>query len=297
MNPIRAATLTVADAQAAAGRYAQWFDYRLVGSGRIEADLAHSWGAPATAGARYAILRPASGVRADIRLVEGPPVPGYRPLRTFGWSAIELCVQDVLATHERLTASPFRVIGPPKRIDGLPQIHPMQVEGPDGEIVYLTEVKLGAPGSGLPTATVPVDTIFIVVAACADMAASAQWFGDQLGVPVADTVEIPYSMLARSFGLPSTQLHRLTTASRDGDIFIEFDQYPPAAVRRPSCDGFLAPGVALCTFRHANLDAVRGPWLASPVARHGPPYDGARTGTLVSPEGLLIELVEATEAS
>jgi hypothetical protein len=168
----------------------------------------------------------------------------------------------------------------------------MQVQGPDAEIVYLTEIKQGGPGSGLPTAHSPVDTLFIIVAGCSDMAASARWFEQQLGLTIAPEVEIPYRMLARAFELPPTQLHRLTTATFDGDICLELDQYPAAATPRGGVPGELPPGIGLCTFALPSLDRVPGPWLSPPAVRAGAIYEGGRAGMLLGPDGLLVELVE-----
>jgi hypothetical protein len=292
MNALRAATLGVLDVDATAERYARFFDYQVIERGTVGAALAGLWNAPALAGRRQAVLGPASGADVFIRLVQAAPAPGYLPLRTHGWAALELCVQDVLAMHERLRGGPFEIIGPPQPVRGLPSIHPMQVQGPDAEIIYLTEIKQGGPGSGLPTARTAVDTLFISVAGCSDMAASARWFEHQLGLRIAPEVEIPYRMLARAFELPSTQLHRLTTASFDGDICLELDQYPAAATPRVGLPGELPPGVGLCTFALPSLDRVPGPWLSQPTLHAGVAYGGGRAGTLLGPDGLLVELVE-----
>ena len=292
MNALRAATLGVVDVDATAARYARCFDYAVVERGTISAALAGLWHTPALAGRQQVVMRPASGADVFIRLVQAAQAPGYRPLRTHGWAALELCVQDVLAMHERLRGGPFDIIGPPRAVSGLPSIHPMQVQGPDAEIVYLTEIKQGGPRSGLPTARSPVDTLFIIVAGCSDMPASARWFEHQLGLNIAPEVEIPYRMLARAFELPPTQLHRLTTASFDGDICLELDQYPAAAEPRVGLPGELPPGISLCTFALPSLDRVHGPWLSPPERHDGAVYRGARAGSLMGPDGLLVELVE-----
>jgi catechol 2,3-dioxygenase-like lactoylglutathione lyase family enzyme len=295
MNPLRSATLMASDAAAAATRYVDWLDYRIVESGRLDAGLAASWHAPASAGRAYIVLRPASGKKLDLRFVEGDAVADFRPLRSFGWAAIELCVQDVRACHARLQGGPFEIIGPPSENPGLPSIHPMQVRGPDGEIVYLTQILQGGPGSGLPEAHAAVDQLFIAVLACADMAACAAWFRQQLGLAIAAPFEIPYRMLNQAFELPADRRHRLTTADHAGEICLEFDQYPDAAVPRPFVEGQLPPGMAICTLTHADLDAIPGPWLTPPTRRDGAIYEGRRVGVLRSPEGALIEVMEQAQ--
>jgi hypothetical protein len=292
MNPIRAATLCVADLEAAARRYADFLDYREIERGWVDAALAQSWGAPACADRPQRVLGPASGAASYLRLIEAPADPGFKPLRTHGWAALEICVEDVLAVHQRLLGGPFEIIGPPQPVSALPAIHPMQVQGPDGEVVYLTQIKQGGPGSGLPTPRSPIDSLFIVVAACADLGLSAAWVAQQLDVPIAPEINMPYRMLARAFGLPPAQLHRLTTASFQGEIFLELDQYPEAATPRSCAPGDLPPGIGLCSFAWPALDTVPGPWLAPPAPRLGAVYQGRRAGTLCGPDGLLLELVE-----
>ena len=292
LNALLAATLAVVDVEATAERYQRYFDHRVVERGSVDAALARLWDAPACAGRPQVVLEAASGAPSFIRLVQAPAVPSYRPLRTWGWAALELCVQDVHAVHERLRESPFEVIGSPRQVNGLPTIHPMQVQGQDGEIVYLTQILQGGPGTGLPTARAPIDSLFIAVAGCADLGASARWFGEQLGVAIAPEVEIPYRMLARAFDLPPAQLHRLTTASWDGEICLELDQYPDAAGPRAGRAGELPPGIGLCSFALPSLDRVPGPWLSAPAVQAGSIYAGRRAGTLRGPDGLRVELVE-----
>lgn len=291
-NPLACATHVVADVAASAARFVEWFDYAVAERGTVSTDLAVSWGAPASAGRSYALCRPASGAPVFVRFVEGEPLAGYAPLRTFGWAAIEICVQDVMAVHARLAGSPFEVIGPPNRIAGLPTIHPMQVRGPDGEIVYLTQILTDDPAEGLPIAESAIDKLFILVLACADMPATARWFAETLALDVAPPVAIRYSMLAKAFDLPIEQLHEITTARSGRHIFLEFDAYPAAATARPSHDGALPPGLAICTVRHPDIDRIAGEWLCPPVARSGPLYDGRRVGTLRTPEGALLEVIE-----
>jgi hypothetical protein len=290
MNLLRAATLVTPNVDATARRYAQWLDYAVVEEGEVSADLAASWSAPASAGRPYAVLQPASGADVYLRFVEGDPVPEYRPLRTYGWAAIEICCQDVIAVNARMQDAPFEIIGPPKRIDGLPTIHPMQVKGPDGEIVYLTEIV--SPGNGLPHPGSLIDKLFILVLASDDMEASGAWFSQTLGLDVGAPMTIVYSMINEAFDLPRDSRHALATATFEKDVFLEFDQYPEAATVRPGHAGALPPGVAICTLKHPNFDSVRGDWIIPPAVRDGAVYGGKHAGVLRAPGGALVEVVE-----
>jgi len=293
MNLLLSATHTVADTDAAKRRFAQWLDYRCVEEGALPADVAQAWGVPASAGRRYAVMQPQSGAEVFIRFVEGDPVPDYLPIRSYGWAALEICVQDVLAVNARMTdaASPFAVIGPPRRIPGLDTIYPMQVRGPDREIVYFTEILTDAPDSGLPAANSLVDKLFILVLACPDMQATAHWFAETLKLDLTAPMAIPYTMISRAFELPLTELHEITTASWQGDVFLEFDQYPEGSVVRPRIEGALPPGVAVCSLLHPQAGKLDLDWLSPPVRREGAIYRGRRSGVVLTPEGALLEIV------
>lgn len=292
MKLLRAATLLVADPDATAARYREWLDYSVVEEGTVPDDLAASWGAQAAAGRRFVVAQPASGADVFLRFVEGEPHPDYRPLRTHGWAAIEICVQDVLAANARMERSPFEIIGPPREIEGLPAIYPMQVKGPDGEIVYLTQIRSDLPAYDLPRAGAPIDKLFIVVLACSDLKASIAWFVEHVKLELGREMDIVYTMLANSFGLPVEDLHTIATVIHGRDVFLEFDQYPPQATPRPVRPGELPSGISLCTLKHPEFDSVSGPWLTPPVRREGPVYGGGRVGTLRAPDGTLVEIVE-----
>lgn len=293
MKLLRAATLRVADPAATARRYADWLDYRIVEEGAIDAGLARSWGAPAAHGRRYIVLQPASGAQVYLRLVAGEPVAAYEPLRTYGWAALEICVRDVLAVAERMRDSPFEIIGPPREIDGLPAIYPMQVMGPDREVIYLTQIRSDLPSYDLPRAETMIDRLFILVLACSSLDASLAWFERNVRLSLGRRMDIVYTMLAKSFGLPQTDLHTIATLVHGRDVFLELDQYPAAATSRPRHDGDLPPGVAVATLVQPDFDLLPGPWIEAPRARSGAIYQGRAAGTMRAPDGTLLEVVAA----
>ena len=273
--------------------YGQWLDYETVESGVVGAALAGSWNAPGAEGAAYAVLRSASKADVYLRLVEAPPVPQFVPLVSYGWAALEFCVQDVLAVAERLARSPFEIIGPPRRIEGLDAIFPMQVKGPDGEICYFTQINSDLPGFTLPRARCPIDHLFINVLASSDMHAAQRWMVRHLGFAVGrESMEIVYTMLAAAFGTPPEELYTISTMVHGTDVFLEVDQMPVAAKPRPRHPSMLPPGVAITTFRVPDLDAVSAPFLSAPGRRDGQIYGGCRSGTVADPDGTLFELVE-----
>ena len=295
MKLLRAATLTTSDLNAAIARYRDYLDYTVIEEGKVAADLAASWGCPNSAGQPYAILEPASGTDIYIRFVEQPAHPDYKPLRSYGWAAIEICVTDVLKANDRVTqaGSPFEVIGPPREIEGLPAIYPMQIKGPDGEIVYLTQIRDDLPAYDLPRASTLIDKLFILVMACSDMRASNAWMEKHVGVQMGREMDIVYTMLAGAFGTPMDELHTISTMIHGRDVFLELDQYPKAATPRPHHPGMLVPGCAIGTLFHPDFDSLPGPWITPPERRDGPIYKGKRVATVRDLDGALIEMVEA----
>ena len=293
MKLLRAATLTVADLKRSVENYTTYFDYRLIEDGTVPADLAASWDAPESAGRPYALLEPASGADIYIRFIEQPPVEGFKALRSYGWNAIEICVQDVLAANARMEDSPFEIIGPPREIEGLDAIYPMQVKGTDEEIVYLTQIRDDLPAFDLPRAQAPIDRLFILVLGCSNMAASLDWMVQHAGIEIGrEKMDIVYTMLAKAYGTPMDELHTISTMIHGRDVFLELDQYPDAAIVRPQHAGMLVPGCAICTLWHPDFDSLPGPWITEPVVREGPVYQGKRVATTKDLDGALIEMVE-----
>ena len=294
---MRAATLSVADLDRSISLYCDWLDYSIEEQGETDSGLAASWGTPNAAGHRFAVLRPSSGHDIFIRLVENRVHPDFKALTTYGWSAIEVCVQDVLAANERMLESPFEIIGPPKELDGLPAIYPMQVKGPDEEIVYLTQIREDLPEFDLPRAESPIDRLFILVMACSDMHASLAWMAEHLDIAIGrDELIIVYTMLAKAFGLPEEDPHLISTMVHGKDVFLELDQMPPMATARQGYDGELPPGVAIGTFWVPDFDDIdarnKDLWITPPTVRSSCVYGGKRSGTLRAPDGTLVEVVE-----
>ncbi len=293
MTLLKAATHVVANVTEASDCYAQWLDYRMVEQGHIPADLAAAWGCPASAGRAYAVIQPASGADVFLRLVEGDKVPGYTPIRTYGWAATEICVTDVEAVHARMQASPFTVIGPPKPLDGFEMVIPMQVRGPDDEIVYLTQMPTNGAAQGLPVPQSLIDRPFIMVLACEDLRGSIGWTRDVLGLDVSDPVAIRYTMIEKSFALSPEARTEIVTANWPGqDLIIELDQYPQGATPRPRHDGALPPGVAIVSMLHPDPKRLAGHWFSQPVRRDGPLYGGRMSGVLQTPDGALLEVLD-----
>ena len=298
MKLIRAATLSVADLDRSLGLYTSWLDYTIDERGKLETALAKSWGADAAAGRPYAVLRPASRHNIFLRLVQVDRVPSFVPLTSYGWAAIEICVQDVLDANERLHKSPFEVIGPPREIEGLDAIYPMQIKGPDGEIVYLTQIRDDLPEFDLPRAAAtdrslvhPGNGLFRH-GCIAGLARSSR-----RGLPSDAGAWRSFirCSLKRS-GTPESQLYAISTMVHGRDVFLELDQLPAGATTRPRHAGDLPPGVALGSFWHPDFAAIdqrcQDEWITPPERYDSAIYLGKRAATMRAPDGTLVEMIE-----
>lgn len=293
MQLIRAATLCVSDLARAQEAYTRWLDYRSVESGAVTQTQAENWNATNLTGQPYVLLAPASGRTSYLRLIEQPATPDYRPLRHYGWAAVEICIEDTLTLHEKLKASPFDIIGPPKPLDGMDTIFPMQVRGLDGEMLYLTQIRGDLPGHSLPRAQSFVDHPFILVMACQDMEASGAWLTETLHLDKGESLALTYSMINKTFDLPADTLHRIATLSHETDICIEIDQYPDTASPMPRSTGWLPPAFSMASFIHPDFAALIARTGATNYTSPSALYGGKRACILTSPDGALIELLEA----
>ena len=291
-TPLRAGTVCVADVARSRAAYELAIEYRTVETGTVSGALAESWAAPAVAGAAYALLQPPSGAETWVRLVETEPLEGFKPLVSPGWTALEFCVRDVEAVARRIADSPFEVVGPPKRLDGMESLCAMQVRGMDGEICYFTQIDGNPPGLSLPRAGCWVDRLFIHVFGTTDLRAAERWLVRHIGCRVGlDRVEMAYTMLARAFGAPLQTRFTISTMARGEETFLQVDQLPGQARPRPRRSGMLPPGIAMTTLSVPDLDAAARGTAAAPALHDGAVYAGRRSVTLAGPDGTLFELL------
>jgi hypothetical protein len=99
-------------------------------------------------------------------------------------------------------------------------------------------------------------------------------------------------MISKAFNNPVEQHNENETAKCGQDIILEFDQYPPQAVLRPSHEGALPPGISICTLLHPAFHNLNVDWFTPPEMRSGALYGGRLVGVLRSPEGALIEVID-----
>ncbi|MEQ8733888.1 MAG: VOC family protein [Rhodospirillaceae bacterium] len=290
LGPILAVTLAVPDLAAAERAYGDTLGYQVVERGEISAEVSGVWNAAITAGRPYLIMQPASGADMVFRFVESPPVPGYQPLKTYGWNANELLVQDVDAMPARLDGSDFEIVALPRNLSTTDDIKAMQVLGPAKELTYFTTVK--NPAFGLGQAESFVDRVFIVINGGKSMDSHIGFYNGTLGIETSEPQLVRMSALNKILGYDSEKMHPLATADIGGPFKIELDQYPEGTTARPILPGDIPPGISIVTFLVEDLDAIPVDFRAKPLQPSGAPYGGGRAGVIVGPNGEWLELIQ-----
>ncbi len=286
LQSILAVTICAEDLPAVEAAYSNYLNYRVVERGTVSAALAAHWHAPAMTGRAWLLLQPASGAPVYLRFVQQTHVAGYAPLKTYGWNAAELLVQDPDALAEGLAASPFKIVGPPRNLSSNDNIRAMQVVGPAHELLYLTRVEPGGAAFKLGTAATEVDHVFIVVCGNPELETARRFYSTRLQMEVTPPIGVRMSVLSKAYGLDPEELHKLAVVELRKTGLIELDQYAPQAVVRPQRAGELPPGLAMVSFAVDSLEGFAATVL--PAA----PYHGRRAAMLNGAAGELIELVE-----
>jgi hypothetical protein len=269
----------VPDLAAVEHAYTQFLGMRVLARGEVSEAAAAAWGAPATAGCRFLALVPEVGEDTCLRFIEDPAAGVCGPFTSFGWNATEITVQDTDALAARLANSPFTIIGPPANLKGFEWIRAMQVLGPAGECLYLTDVSRDAT---LAQARAMVGQVFITVVAGPDIEALRTVYAEQFANPVTPPVAIPIGVISNANALPHDTLYSLALVELPGGTRIELDQYPPVAIPRPVIAGHLPPGMCMVSFDAEAAGTV------SDIA----PFVGRTTLCITGAAGELIELIK-----
>lgn len=292
---IKTVTATAPDIDAFVACYQQGLGHALCEQGRLPAALAEAWGAPASAGRRYALLHlPEAAPDVFVRVVEGTPVPGYRPIHSFGWNAFEMIIDDIDAVYRRLLGSPFKIIGEPRPLGARPSIRAMQVEGPGQEVLYLACETGDRARSMLPYPGGLVGRTFIAVLGGPDVLALRDFYSRHFELMPNPIRASRGQTLQQAWGGTADGTHPITLLRmREHGNSLELDGYVKEGLTPRTCAaGELPPGNAMISFSVPSLDALALPWITPPQRHEGLAYAGARAATCIGPAGELIELLE-----
>ncbi len=294
LKAILMVTVMVGDPAEVADIYQTTLNYQAVSAGQVGAVLAASWNAPEVADNAYQLLQPESQEPVYLRFVHTPDQGNYQPLKTEGWNAIEILVEDPDGLNKTLEASAhFNVIGQPNYLTDKKRIKAMQAVGPANELLYFTRIADDdSSGFGLMPATAPVDRVFIMVLAAKDRLTIDDYYKNTLGMPVNGPFDYRVGVLSKAWGLPLDTLYPLTIVPLSKRFLLELDDYPDGVAPRTATSEGMPGGIAMVTFLVDDVNQFRDQWLGIPAAYDGPPYNGRRSVVLKGAAGEYIELVE-----
>ncbi|MEM9305015.1 MAG: hypothetical protein AAGE01_23090 [Pseudomonadota bacterium] len=278
-GPVTGGLVVVSDLAAAALAYTRWLHLEHRGTASIDAAFAAALGRPELAGAATAQLGPVGGDGHWLELVEDPEAVAIEAFHPPGWMALEVCVQGVDGFGASLRESPFAIAGEPANLAVGDAIRAMQVIGPGGEILYLTEIFDDLPPFELPRARFPVDQLFIPVLAASELDATLAFLEDVLEV-AALRFDTRLGSLSRALGRDPESLYPVATMQLSGACLFEIDQLPGAPAPRP----LRSQGIAAITLQTADAERL--------AARSG--AMSTRQGVvLIGPDGERIVLTPA----
>ena len=287
-------TYCVDDLDASRRLWTEHLDYRLADEGRLPAALAAAWQTPEAAGQRYCLLSPASGDEIYIRYIQTGERRGFESPATRGWTATELLVEDPDKLAVALRSSPLqRIAGPADLFSGPKAPRAMQMVGPCGELLYFTRILPGGSRYGMKQARCRVDRPFIVTIAGDSMAQMHDFYGTALGMRVMAPMNFVNGILAHSCGAPPDAIFPTSVAPIPGRRFlVEMDEFPVSLPPRPRRAGQLPPGMAMVSFRVADLDDLAVPLMGGATRIDAFPYAGRRMAVVQGAADEWLELIE-----
>ncbi len=289
LGPTLTATLTTNSGAACVNAWCDHLQQRVHCEYPLSAEQAQQWKKPALEGASVTWLENQLG-EPWLRIIEVAEAQPLAPFQHSGWLALEICVADVDALHLAIMESPFSILGEPAELDVSPSIRAMQVVGPAGEVLYLTQIKAPVPGFDLPTARCPVDKLFIPVLLVADRDSALRTY-EQFPGTSGTRFETKITVINRAHGLPIEHRHPVATLQLHGNNLIEIDQL--AGLQPPATnDAHLPPGISMLSFAISNLDTL--PEGSDVYRIDAGPFSGRQASLLRGNGGELIELIENT---
>ncbi len=271
-GPLAHATLIVTDATPLLAAYAA-FGLVATVDGPVPAALAQAWGRPALAGRR--LLELALPGRATLLRLLAVPGAVPRPTRfSHGWMALEILVRDVDALEAPARAAGFDVVGPPADLEMSPSLRAMQLVGPAGEMLYLTQVKAPVPPFDLPLSTdlppaCTLGPLFIAVMSTPSRAAALAACAP---LRPASTLQFDtkVTVLNRAFGRPLATRWPLATVALAGQCLFEIDEVQDTALQPPIDAGELPSGLSWISLRCEGGTALQelspGAWIETLAA-------------------------------
>jgi hypothetical protein len=272
-GPLRHATVLTADSAALRRAYVA-LGLVVTAQGRVDANTAAAWGQAQLGGCACIELgRPGATL---LRIIEVPHASAHATARatrySHGWLALEVLVRDVDALAAPAAAAGFEIVGAPADLALSPNIRAMQLVGPAGEMLYLTQVKAPVPPFELPLsdsieASQNIGPLFIAVMSTPSRAAAMQACAPLM--PRATLCfDTKVTVLNRALGRDVNTAWPLATVQLAGQCLFEVDEVVDAQVHTPQ-PGVLPAGLAWVSVQGGGAGPLRelspGAWLETTV--------------------------------
>ncbi len=256
IGPIETVTILTHDLAASADMYISAFGWQMKDTKyTLRIEEANRWQATSLIGAR---ILEVSGINGGVRFIESTEHQKPQPLRTFGWSSLEICFDDVHKYVAQAVAAGFELLNEAVPLSGSSKPLPLiaaQLAGINGEVVYITQILSEVPNFELPDVSKESGSIFICVLGASDLEKSREVLESQFEVRRASDREVAIRVINRVYEKPLNTLHRLSSLQLAGRNAIEIDQLPIEGVQREVALNNLPAGISVVTVR----GSVTGP--------------------------------------
>lgn len=277
LGPVIMGTLLTRDLGAAVVTYEKYLYAAVQRHGRVTQAQAKFWGHLHLENCAYVMLTNVLG-EPFLRIIEDPNCDVRDTLKQTGWMALEIVVEDVDALAESLKDSPFEVLRPVADLSMSDKIRAVQVRGPCGEVLYLTQIKGDVPSFELPQAKCKVDKVFIPVLCTHDRAASLAFY-ENISGNTGLSFDTKITVVNQAYGIDLDTNHPVATLQLKGATLIEIDE-----IKAANEDG-LSSGIMMVTFAVDKLPVEQGPTKDCPSGKQ-------RSLILTGVAGEYVELVE-----
>ena len=250
IGPIDTVTILTHDLSKSAAMYISAFGWQAKGAKYLlRAEEAGRWQATDLNGASVLEV---CGINGGVRFIKSSTYQNPLPLRTFGWSALEICVDDVHKYVAQAVKAGFEVLNEAVPLSGTAKPLPLiaaQLAGINGEVVYITQILSEVPNFELPDVSKESGSIFICVLGASDLEKSRDVLESNFEVRRASDREVAIRVINRVYEKPLETLHRLSSLQLAGRNAIEIDQLPVEGKQREVAPNNLAPGISVVTVR------------------------------------------------
>ncbi|TRX55048.1 hypothetical protein [Thalassomonas sp. M1454] len=283
-GPVIGASLVCADIDAVSRIYQANFSMSAAQPGVISKEQADFWQSPHLAGAEQIILTSPSGANW-LRLISDKTAEKVTPLANYGWMSLEVNVANVDQCAAKLSTD-FSVLGAPANLELSDAIKAMQVAGPVGEVLYLTEIKAAVPPFELPMTDAELDCLFIPVLKSPDRAASLAFY-EHINSHKGLSFDTKITVLNRYHNIDISHQYPVATLQFKGESLIEIDQVESG---NSNSNAGLPAGIALMTLEVSEFPSDIDE-LASLVTVNDSYYGSSEVKLYRGPAGELVELV------